>query len=296
MKKQALEKAPLIHAVIQLRLTAIPEIENISKEDMSQLHKKMIDGGFPEKIIAKFDQVSINIDTSTQATTQTNNALTRYLFRSAGQKETIELFSINGTTSITLKSVSYTNFNEFYSKFDKLLSIYLDLFPNLDKALLKSIGLRYVDLIVPDRHSTLPKFVQDSVVPMSIATLNENKNLHGFSQRYVAMKSDSQLKVAFEEIPTGEHKNLTKILPDDLGEKDPTCGLMIQIQEEWTNIESPTYGILDIENIKEFQISPEIDLNDIQNVTNTLYENCSKVFWEVITDKAKETWGVHDVN
>ncbi|VAX37878.1 hypothetical protein MNBD_UNCLBAC01-1233 [hydrothermal vent metagenome] len=295
MTKKALTKAPLIHAVIQVRFTAIPEVENISEKDMSKLHKKMVDGGFPEKIIAKFDQVSINIDTSTQATTHRNNALIRYLFRGAGESETIELFSVNGTTSIILKSTSYINFNEFYSKFNKLLSIYLDVFPSLDKVLLKSIGLRYVNLIVPNSTSALSEFVQDSVIPMSIKTLQDNKNLHGFSQRYVAMKPDSQLKVAFEEIPMGENRSLTKILPDDLGEKDPSCGLMIPIQEVWKNITSPTYGILDIENIKEFQGSPKFDLKEIKNVTNILYENCSKVFWGVITDQAKEAWEVYDV-
>ncbi len=295
MQKKGLKKAPLIHSVIQLRFTTIPEVETISEENMSKLHQKMIDQGFAEKIIAKANHLAINIDTSTSGHQTTKKETTRHLFRSEGELETIELSSNENTTSLTLKSSSYEGFENFYQKFHGLLSECLEVFPGLNKTLLKSIGLRYIDLIVPTKGYSLSDFVVNSVMPMSLKMLNDEQHLHGFSQRYVATDTDRQLKVAFEEIPCNANKALTKILPDDLGEKDHSCGLRIEAQDIWMNIESPTYGILDIQHIKEFQGSPKIDLNVLQKATNTLYKASSNVFWGVITDTAKEAWEVYDV-
>jgi len=295
MKKQGLKKAPLIHSVIQLRFTTIPEVEKISEVNMSQLHQKMIDQGFPEKIIAKLNQLAISVDTSSSQAKNVKTEMTRHLFRSAGELETIELLSNENVTSLILKSSSYENFKSFYQKFHALLTICLEVFPGLSKTLLKSIELRYVDLIVPNKSHTLSDFVLGGIIPMQLKTLGTNQHLHGFSQRYVTTSVGSQLRVAFEEIPTGSHKALTKILPDDLGEKDPTCGLVIPIQDVWSDIESPTYGILDIQNGKEFQGSPKIDLNSIQTESKALYQDCSNVFWEVITPKAKKLWEIYDV-
>lgn len=295
MQKKGLKKAPLIHSVIQLRFSTIPEIKIISEENLSKLHNKMIEQNFPEQIKAKFNQLLIKFEGSAQKTIQTETEMFRYLFRSEGEREIIEISSNEAGTALTLKSGAYTDFKRFYQKFYKFLTICIEVFPKLEEALLKSITLRYVDLIVPSSEYNLSDFVQASVMPMSLDTFSQNKHLHGFSQRYVITDAGYQLKVAFEEIPTADNNMLTKILPDSLAEPDPACGLMIPLQEAWNNIKSPTYGILDIESIKEFQGSPKMNLNFIKTEINALYTDCSDVFWEVITPQAQELWEVYDV-
>ena len=51
--KKSLVKAPLVHAVLDLRFAEVPSLKLRQKELEQQLHERMIDIGFPEKIISK---------------------------------------------------------------------------------------------------------------------------------------------------------------------------------------------------------------------------------------------------
>ena len=285
--KRKLDKAPLVHALIHLRFTEVPGLKPISSELVSLLHAKMMDLGFPEKIESQADVLEWSFDPISQQMKQKKLSDVRLLFRAAGEQDIVEVSS----SSIVLKSTSYDTFHEFYKKFYKILHCCMEIIPNLSKTLLKSVGLRYVDIIAPSDGFLLSDFVNQEVLPPRLEV--DGEHLQGHSLK--AVKTDNQVLVLnFEELPV-QNRQIQKVLPDNLIEPDNKCGLIIKGQHDWFNVGSPTYGILDIDHTHQFMNSPAFDADEISLATKKLYERSSEVFWRVITDNAKNAWGYKEI-
>jgi uncharacterized protein (TIGR04255 family) len=278
-----LDKAPLVQALIHLRFAEVPALKSPKIELQTILHQCMVDEGFPEKINSKTDITEWQFDTATQQMKHKQTSRVRVLFRAAGEKEIIEI----SESSIILKSTSYKTFNEFYDKFHRVLLRCLDVIPGLNKTLLKSVGLRYIDVIVPNDGSSLSDFVTNDVKPPGL--LKVGKHLKGHSLKAIEIATNQVLIVNFEELPTLERR-INKVLPDNLIEQDEKCGLIIDGQVEWFNVMSETYGILDIDHTYNFAGSPALDVASIESASSRLYQQASDIFWSVITNHAKQEW------
>lgn len=281
--KKTLEKAPLVHALIHLRFAEVPFLQTISSELLVALHERMVKECFPEKINSKEDIIEWQYDIATQQMRHHKMSKERLLFRAAGEKEIVEI----SESSIILKSTDYTTFTEFYDKFQRILLSCQELIKGLNQTLLKSVGLRYINLIAPNEDYTLSDFISNEVLPPKFD--NIGKHLHGNSLKVASVAKSQILVVRFEELPTIENK-IHKVLPDNLIEPDNRCGLIINGQPEWFNVTSSTYGILDVDHTYNFIGSPKFDATKIESAAHQIYQQASEVFWDVITDHAKEIW------
>ncbi|MEL0605868.1 TIGR04255 family protein [Pseudoalteromonas undina] len=286
--KKVLEQAPLVHTLIHLKFADLPTLQPITEELQQTLHLRMMEEGFAEKIVSKADIAEWHYDNATQQMRHKKLSKERLLFRASGEKEIVEI----SESSIILKSTAYTTFSEFYDKFHRVLKGCIDLIPRLDSTLLKSVGLRYIDVIAPVGHSSLEDFVSSEIQPPKLANLG--KHLQGHSLKAMKVSENQVLVLNFEELPTVS-KRIHKVLPDNLMEPDEKCGLIIDGQKEWLEVESETYGILDIDHTYHFERSPKFDLVEIKTATNMLYQLASDVFWQTITEKAKKAWGYKEV-
>lgn len=282
--KKTLEKAPLVHALIHLRFAEVPALKAISPELMQELHERMIDEGFPEKIESKADIVEWHYDGKSQQMRHKKLSNNRLLFRAAGEKEIVEI----SDAYMVIKSTNYGTFNDFYDKFHRLLVACMDIIPKLDKTLLKSVGLRYVDVIAPTGSNTLSDFVCSEIQPPSLKNVGEH--LQGHSLKAVKVAENQVLVVNFEELSSLEGR-VQKVLPDNLIEPDERCGLVINGQKDWNNVQSATYGILDIDHTYQFVQSPAFSAELVEDATRKLYQQASDIFWSVITEQAKNAWG-----
>jgi len=286
--KKKLDKAPLVHTLIHLRFTEVPALTTITTELVSSLHSKMMDKGFPEKIESKAEVLEWSYDSASQQMRQKKITASRLLFRAAGEQEIVEV----SDSSLVLKSTSYKTFNEFYQKFYAILLVCMETIPNLEKCLLKSVGLRYVDVIAPTQGLKLSDFVREGIQPPSLNV--EGTHLQGHTLKAVKVDENQILVLNFEELPTFKNQ-IQKVLPDNLMEPDEKCGLVIHGQKEWFSIDSPTYGILDIDHTHQFSNSPIFDVELIQSATHSLYQSASDIFWDAITEQAKEAWGYKEI-
>ena len=286
--KKTLEKAPLVHALIHLKFAEVPTLTTIKPELIQALHVRMLDEGFPEKIESKADMVEWNYDPSSQQMRHRKLSKTRLLFRAPGEREIVEI----SESSIIIKSTIYGTFRDFYEKFHRILLACLEIIPKLDKTLLKSVGLRYVDVIAPTGDCTLSDFVKGEVQPPCLD--NIGTHLQGHSLKAVKVAENQILVVNFEELPTID-KRVQKVLPDNLVEPDEKCGLVIDGQQDWFAISSATYGILDIDHTYQFARSPIFSVELVEKATHQLYQQASDIFWNVITEQAKEAWGYKEI-
>ncbi|MCO8085996.1 TIGR04255 family protein [Acinetobacter lwoffii] len=281
--KKSLVKAPLVHAVLDLKFAELPSLKNISEELENILHDKMIEIGFPEIIRSKIEGFDVKFDTVTQSVTQEKHNTKRLLFRAAGERSIVEISS----SSIQLKATKYSSFEDFYRLFKDVILVVRE-FSKLDKAVVKALELRYINVIVPVKEYNLSDFVIENY--LSPALFGEFKLLQG-QKINVVETAVGQLIVNFAEIPTVERK-VNQILPHDLMESDENCTLIIEGQTEWLNVISPTYGLLDIRHIHPFVGSPLFSIEKLDEKAQALYQDVSDVFWASLSEVALKEWEV----
>jgi uncharacterized protein (TIGR04255 family) len=288
--KKVLTHAPLVHAVIHLRFSDVPALTAVSPELFNDLHVKMIEEGFSESIESQAELVDVMIDSSTQQVKQRRQQRKRHLYRAAGEQD---IFEISQNT-IILKTTNYTTFEKFSGTFEKLLLVCLDTINGIEKALLKSVGLRYVDVIAPTSDKELRNFISEDILPANLTALDGKRHIHGFMVKQAETSPGQTLRVGFEELPCNDGK-VHKVLPDDLLEADKRCALLIQGHQEWLKVSGETYGILDVDHIKNFIGSPVFSIKSVIDSLAPLYEDTNEVFWDAISDEAKESWGYEEL-
>ncbi|EXR29878.1 TIGR04255 family protein [Acinetobacter baumannii] len=284
--KKSLVKAPLVHVVLDLKFAELPSLKNISEELENRLHDKMIEIGFPEIIRSKVEGFDLKIDPFTQSMTQEKHDSKRLLFRAAGQRSIVEI----SPSSIQLKATKYSSFDDFYKLFKEVVLAVHEFF-KLDRAVVKALELRYIDIIVPTKAYQLSDFVIDSYLSPDL--FKKFKHLQG-QKVNVVETAVGQLIVNFAELPTVEGK-VNQILPHDLMEPDQNCTLIIEGQQEWLSIIAPTYGLLDMRHIHPFVGSPLFSIEHVDQKAQALYQDVSDVFWGSLSDIALREWEVKGV-
>ncbi len=286
--KYFLKEAPLVFTVIHLEFSQNPMLSNMSDELSKSLHQSMIEKGFPEKIVSKQQVVEVVIGLDKQPVQQAS-IIHRTLFRAPGEQEIVQI----SDNAIILKSTCYDSFEAFYEKFKSILETCVNVVPSFEKVLLKRVKLRYVDVIAPGKNDTLGDFVSNEILPMSLSMLDGISQRQGLTVTRAMTGEARFLQVNFEELHCNEGK-VHKVLPDNLIETDPQCGLRIDGHKRWLSLTSETYGILDIDHQHSFTGSPTFNLSFLEEKLQNLYEYSSKVFWETISQKAKDTWGIQE--
>lgn len=279
--KKSLVKAPLVHVVLDLRFAEIPSLKSRQKDLEQQLHEEMIDIGFPEKILSKSENFDFEFDRESDKFSHRKYDIERLLFRASGERKIVEI----SASSIQLKSTEYSSFENFYEIFKGIILSVNKIF-KLDKTLIKSLELRYIDVIVPTKNYQLKDFIDNSY--LSPHSLVDFVQLHGQKASVLETKS-GQLVVNFSELPINNNK-VIQILPNDLMEPDEKCTLLIKGQKEWLSALSTTYGILDMKHTHTFHGSPTFSIEKVDNEAKALYEDISKIFWNTLSETALNEW------
>ncbi|MEY8199103.1 MAG: TIGR04255 family protein [Colwellia sp.] len=286
--KKILGQAPLVQAILHLRFSDAPSLQVIDPDLLSLIRSDMIDIGFPELIESTGNAVDISFDQATQKVSQNTTIVKRYLFRSAGERASLELTK----NSLILKSTDYSTFEDFLKTFTTIMDSYLGSIPELPKMLLKSVGLRYVNAIVPKDNLSLKDLVSEALMPLASLDLGDSSHLHGFTSKVIETSKDQVLSINFEELPV-KNNSIYKILPDNLIEPEPKFGLAIEGFDWWGNIHHDTYALLDIDHTYTFKSLSFSSEKVVENITN-LYDESSKIFWELATAEAQNAWDLKE--
>lgn len=283
--KKLLKEAPLVHAVIHLEFSVCPELTTPSPELINSLHERMIALGFPERIDSNTQLQGIVLGGPEGPTPAETKSIHRTLFRSADQRSIVQV----SDHAIYIKTTDYSGFESFREIYSQILDASNDSIPSFNKLLLKHLGLRYVDVLVPKGDHSLSEFVSQEFLASSLSMLENVENRHSQTVTRANTSKEQVLTVIFEEVAS--NGRVSKVLPDNLLENDKRCNLIIKGHENWLNVSSPTYGILDIDHQHHFASNPSFDLDKLKQTVTSLYEDTSKVFWGSITDLAREQLG-----
>lgn len=277
-----LTQAPLIHVVAQLNFSALPRW---TSEERDALHREMIALGFPELVEASMDLVewSVSADMAHEPR-RSSKQIPRLVFKGAGEHALVELRE----DQLILKTTDYDGHEAFLATWFEVLTVFSTVVPRFESLLLHRMSLRYVDLIVPKPDENLQELVTSSLLPPSLPGLDAEP-LFGTTAKVVRTGEDRHLRVVFEEV-VSQDKRITKVLPDDLAEHDPKCGLSIKAQPHWESLPDGSYGILDIEHVHTTHNKPTLGSIDKAASFQQLYDKASRVFWSVVTEQAQTSW------
>ena len=288
--KKILRSAPLVQAVIHLRFSETPSLSIIDSKLLKTIHAQMINLGFPDFIESTAQSVEFTVDQSSQEVKQRTQTMKRYVFIAAGKTESIELNS----TSLIIKSTNYNTFEELSQSFLSAINLCLETVNELQKMLLKSIGLRYVNAIVPKGSNNLESLISKEIIPLSTVSISNSRHLHGSMSKAIETDNNQSMLINFEELPLNG-TSVHKILPENSIEPDTNCGLVIKGYSWWANVPGNTYGILDIDHSYNFN-SPQFDMGLVESELFKLKQNISSVFWELTSDTAKNAWDYEEIN
>ncbi len=297
--KKKLRQAPLVHAVIHIKVTTVPSLSAMSEELENTIHARMIKEHFPEKIISTANTHQFFFEAAADKepeVKQNKKTEKRLLFRASGGQKLIEISSLeNGITSIIFKTTNYIGHDDFFNDVNNLLQSLLETVPDLSSSLLKSTSIRYINTLVPKSGHGLSEFVSEGVLPLALTKFQNKSHVIGVSAKQIKTAENQTLNVRFEELRSLQSK-VTKVLPDDLLEQDQKCGLTINGHDDWRSMTSETYGMLDIDHSCIFIDSPIINKKQIMEKITELYNSSNEVFWCIISETAKEAWGYEEEN
>lgn len=277
-----LNKAPLVHVVVHLRYSKIPELAEPSSLIRTDVTKQMVEIGFPELIESMGTGHHISISANEPHTSTKN--IYRSIFRAAGQHDCVVLTD----DSLVLKTTKYDCFPKFFEKFNEILSLLENTIDGFKKTVIKSIGFRYSNLVAPIGNTNLDDYIVDGVLPVR-NLFDSFETKIGISQASVAVEQNQTLRLLVEEVLV-QNGMVTKVLPDDLLEPDNNAALLIPGFDYWAKIKASRYALIDIVHAYDFPASPLYDRKLIVEKFDGLHTLGCKTFWDMMTDTAKEHW------
>lgn len=277
-----LKKAPLVHVAIHLRYSQIPELTAPSSLMDTEITRKLVEVGFPEKIESKGQEIEIKADERKASSTE----IYRFIFRAAGQRSCVVLTD----SGIVLKTTGYETFDIFKKQFFDILEALDTTITGLSKSIIKSVGFRYTNLIAPKGGESLKDYLVSDVLPVK-NIFDEFKNNVGIYQASAMTEENQTLNFILEEVLTRDNK-VSKVLPNNLIELDQNAGLLINGHEHWSQMSALKYALLDIDHFYKFPESPVYGRNVIMDRLVGLHEKANNTFYNVITGHAKTAWEI----
>lgn len=276
-----LSQAPLVHVVAQMHFSELPPYAEVA---LQQLHRMLVDAGFPERVESSLEAFEWALPgVGSQEPRQRRRQIERLLFKGPGQRRLLELRQ----DQLLFKVTDYTGHEAFLHQWGQLIGLVADALPEVGKALLHRLSLRYVDLIVPKDHESLSELVSPKLLPPPLSEVDGGP-LFGSTLKVVDTGEGRHLRVTFEEIQP-QQARLTKVLPDDLIEHAPECGLSINAYSHWQEI-TGAYGLLDIDHVYVAMETPVVSESDKAEIFRALYEQTRRAFWGLITEQARSSW------
>lgn len=276
-----LSQAPLVHVVAQMYFSELPAFDEAA---LGHLHRLLVEAKFPERVETSLEEVEWALAVpGEQEPQQRKRHIPRWVFKGAGQRRLVELRQ----DRLLLKVTDYEGHETFLAEWDEVMRLVSEALPDMGKALLHRLSLRYVDLVVPKEGEALRQLVSEALLPPPLPDV-EGIPLFGSTTKVLDTGEGRHLRVMFEEIQPHQQR-LTKVLPDDLTERAPSCGLSISAQPHW-QVVSGAYGLLDIDHVYTSAQTPAVGAVDKSAIFQQLHDQTRRAFWGLITEQARHSW------
>lgn len=281
---EKLRSSPLVYVLTVLEFSPNPHISKLGNEELANLTEKLLEAGYPDRIISKHQLIEFQIGNEEGFSPIVRNPQ-RLVFRAAGEMSAVHL----SENSLALITTNYEKFEDFSTEFSKILNVISDTVKDQNKTVLKKLGLRYINLICPQDQKTLSSYFKDNISPIKLDILGDAKDKYSVSTSSVQLTDADKITIKIEELYAPEGM-VHKVIPEELFEPDTKAGLIINGYQYWSNIFSKNYALLDMDQQHTFNGSPLFDIDSVLRRQNELHEYNEKVFLSTISQEAFDEW------
>lgn len=182
------------------------------------------------------------------------------------------------TNGIILHATSYTTSVEFFTRLEKILSVFVAAVPNV---YINRLGLRYVDFILPQSNETPEDYINEKLNP----DLGLSANGLGYMATNLASYPMQRGVLNLRYMRAHGQTNL----PPDLGMLTLTPSELMKPSHVLDD--QPT-AIVDMDRIIEFSPVEQLEVANVQGFLTAMRDDIRHAFRDcVITEHAKKMWG-----
>jgi uncharacterized protein (TIGR04255 family) len=260
-KPNILSKASLVYALAQVKIGAIVNIEKYIPEVQDKLRSLYPRFNETTSEMLKINNKDGSID--------------------VGINKSWEFINKESRTSILLSNNAFTfhtsEYKEHVSFFDDFKEAIELVNATLNISLVERVGLRYIDLIIPDSIDDLNLYVISGV--RGIPSFNTNISIDSNSTETVLNTVLGKLLIKYYAYTDG------RTFPKDIPQPNLAPP---QIIIDRGKISHDYRGILDFDHF--CNKSEDYSIDDVMDKLNKLHKDTSTAFKEITTDYAKGKW------
>ena len=277
-----IKEPPLLMVAAELRFSAMP---TFSEDQLRKLHSELMQIGYPERIDTPMRQYQLVLGPEAPAPLAEPIIANRTAFRAVGKRRIFYVMQ----DSVFIKFTEHHSFNATFAEFEKLLSTVEKVFTELTFTTVQHLGLRYSNLIVPQKGKSLGDYADGEILPHRLP-IDDAVLPAGIMAAQAQTKRGGLLRLLVERVPAIEGK-VSKVLPDDLIDLDPRTALSIPSSNKWAELTTDSYAILDIDHQLSLSDAPRYDRGEIAKQFHALHCDICSVFESVLKEDAKKEWG-----
>ena len=254
-----LKSAPVVYVLTQIRISAIAKL---GEKYIANI-QECLRGDYPRFQAFQTQEISVPVAASGQIVQVVTNP--RWEFADLANRSGFVILE----DAITYHTTDYTTFEDFLEKLRAGLE---KIQAELNIALTTRVGLRYIDLIVPDKGENLSQYVTEQLLGFPLSDISGNP---GQQQVIATTKTnEGRLVLRFRQ----DTSNV--ILPRDLADMT-----LVPCREH--PADQPK-AILDTDH---FSLMDEpFAVNQVADRLNRLHETISGSFKTIVTDHAWAKW------
>lgn len=283
MPKRVLDCSPLVMSLVEVRFSDVPE--SILTAEIESFRAALFELGLSIFNEDDHDEYELNHQQSRQLTVKKHSSK-RWDFLNLKRNASVTLTK----NQLMYRTTNYQTFEEFRKIWESVLNAYFIVFPSVQKAGLKRIGLRYMDLFMGEPGDNIYEYINPSFLSkVQMDSKSESVN----SVRRLTRTDVGFLKLELEErIPSDGTVN---IFPTGISDPDAVA-LTVPLRPHWKVYEGSRYAVVDIDHF--WQASDELEPVESERILKTLenlYKDSSDTFWSLLTDYAQEKWKLKEV-
>jgi len=289
MTKKRLINAPLVLVQAQIHFSNLPSRELGTEQELENLHKAMIELGFAEKIDSEVVEIGFQFKLEGASDgygelKQHKSNSKRLVFRGFNKTQLVELIH----NRLTIKNTQYKNYDTYSNDIKNILTVFTTHLNDFKNVLIKQVGLRYIDVILPCQKKELSDYIDPSLLPFHP---NFSTETMGISQSIAKTGENQFMAITTEEVKADITGLPGRWLPADMLESDQQAVLILN---PYLAKYHPTqnYGILSTDHRIDFSEDLKLQTNTVMKQLDNLYTLSSQFFWNVITEGAKQEWEV----
>lgn len=268
-----LKNPPVFHTLVQINFTPIPTI----KDRIDKIHEEFRQNSFDE--IKKEVQQEVTIqgpDNSQGMRVEHNN---KFLWHFINFE--CDAGFLLGDNFLTFHTTNHTNFENFKQNILKGLDILNQI---VNPTIVNSIGLRYLDAIIPQKDENIDEYLITEVLGFKNIPLNEDNFDIQHSMFETILNDRINNKTCVARVVLTALDNSPPIMPQELA---PLIQ-HLKLKPAFTNI-SASMALLDLDCVKR-GIREKSDSKNIDSYLEDLHSNAATVFRSLINNKRWEEW------